>query len=556
MNSLRIIIVAIFVLMLTQLMGQPGENTLIITSGFTPQIKDARKINQQANFSDTVYAAPKFNYSIINSKVSTPFKVRPIRPAKMSGEKLEKVYNSYVMAGIGNKATPMFEFLYSMGRSRDQRGGVQLKHLSSAGDIDNYIYPGYSDNLVRGYYDKMWRKTRFESNVSYSRTLRHYYGVNVEDTTLTMGQDLSDEANIHLYNRADVDLRFSKYKVRNTEMNYDFGLGYHYILDNYETRENAVNYDGMVDWGVDFFKTLKDQRIGLSTEVYFFNNSDSIHINNSFIVGVSPFFKLKYKRLKAEIGFITDITKDSLSEIGVFPNIKLDLDVIDHVLNFSFGLYGGFHKNSLLEISRENPFVNSILPLQISKNKFSTTFSMHSSISRFINLELGMRYEKWENAPFYIADTTVALQNKFTFVYDDCDMVALRAALSFHLNNKWNVMGEGNYYVYNTINELYAWHKPSFVMKLVANYNLGDKISVNANIVYSGASKAPLYENHLIKSQVVDAWFDGSLGIEYRYHKRLGVFLNFNNIAAANYNKWYNYPTYGFNIMGGLSYIF
>jgi len=236
--------------------------------------------------------------------------------------------------------------------------------------------------------------------------------------------------------------------------------------------------------------------------------------------------------------------------------VNLKLDVIENVLNFSFRLYGGSHKNNLQEISKENPFVNSILPMEISKNKFSTAFSMHSSISRFINLELGMRYEKWENAPFYVADTTVALQNKFTFIYDDYDMVALRAGVSFHLNDKWNVMGEGNYYVYNTLNELYAWHKPNFKMKLLAKYNLADKISVTANIVYSGASKAPLYENNLIKSFDVNAWFDGSLGIEYHYHKRFGVFLNFNNLTASNYNKWYNYPTYGFTILGGLNYIF
>jgi len=557
MNSLRIIIAVILAFPLLQVWGQDvGENTLIITSGFTPQIKDARKLNQKPNFSDTIYAPPKFNYSIINTKVATSFSVRPIRAAKMSGEKLDKVYNSYVLAGMGNKATPMFEFLYSMGRSRDQRGGIQLKHLSSAGKIDNYIYPGFSDNLVRGYYDKMWKKTRFETNVSYTRTMRHYYGVNLEDPILIAGNDLSDEANMHLYNQADVNFRFSKYKVRGNEMNYDFGLAYHYILDNYATRENGVIYDGVMDWGVDFVKSLKEQRIGVNTKVNFYNNSDSLYINNSFIIGVAPFYRLKFKKLDAEIGIVADVTKDSISEIGFYPDVKLRLDVIDDVLNFVFRLYGGAHKNNLWDISKENPFVNSILPMEISVNKVSTSISMQSSISRFINLELGMNYEKWENAPFYITDTTVALQNKFTFVYDAYDMVSLHFGASYHLNQKWNILGEVNYYVYNTQNELFAWHKPDYNLKLSANYNLGDKISVHANLIYTGPSKAPLYENNVVKSQEVSPWLDGSLGIEYRYHKRLGIFVNFNNIAASNYNRWYNYPSYGFNVIGGLSYIF
>ena len=372
----------------------------------------------------------------------------------------------------------------------------------------------------------------------------------------TKGKDLSDEANMHLYNQADVDLRFSRYKVRKNEAQFDFGLSYHYILDNYGTRENGVNFDGKIDWGVDFVNSFKEQRIGLGSDVDFYNNSDSLFMKNTFIVSFSPYYNFRYKKLDAEIGIVSDITKDSLSEIGFYPDIKLRLNVVDNVLNFVFRLYGGAHKNNLREIAGENPFINSMLPLEISENKFSAAFGMQSSISRFINLELGMRYEKWENAPFYITDTTIALQNKFTFVYDSYDMVALHLGVSYHLNEKWNVMGEVNYFVYNTMNELFAWHRPDYDIKMLANYNLGDKISVHANLVYTGPSKAPLYDNNIIKSQVVNAWFDGSLGIEYHYRKRLGVFVNFNNLTASNYNRWYNYPSYGFNVMGGLSYIF
>ena len=563
MNRLSVLIVFLTAVVTVSAQSVGDNNRIIITTGFTPSIKDARKINEQPHFADTIYTPPKFNYSIINTRVSTPFSVRPIGAAKMSGEKLDKVYKSYVMAGMGNYATPVFEFLYSMGRSRDQRGGVQIKHMSSAGKIDDYIYPGFSDNLARGYYTKLWKKNRFNADVSYLRNVRHYYGVNVlEDTLLIKNGDITDEANKQVFNTADISLGFTRYKTKRKEAFYDYKLRYYYLIDYYGSRENGVNYNGINDWNVDFVNSFKKQRIGFTSKVDFFNNSDSLHIANSYIIGLKPFYRFEFNKLSAQVGLNTNIYKDSVSEIGFFPELKLRLDVIDDVLNFVLDFYGGARKTNFKELTTENPFVNSIVPLQMSVNKFSTYFGMQSSISRFINLELGMRYEKWENAPFFITDTTVTLHNKFTVVYDDYDMVEISAGVSYHLNKKWNVAAKGNYYVYNTMNLLSAWHKPAYDLKLIGDYNLADKILVHARLIYNGPTDAPEYVENgtapgkIITTTEIKGWFDASLGFEYRYRKRLGIFLNLNNIAATRYYRWYNYPSYGFNVIGGVSYIF
>jgi outer membrane receptor protein involved in Fe transport len=47
--------------------------------------------------------------------------------------------------------------------------------------------------------------------------------------------------------------------------------------------------------------------------------------------------------------------------------------------------------------------------------------------------------------------------------------------------------------------------------------------------------------------------FDLNLGVSYDYNKTFGFFLNINNVTSARYFRWYNYPTYGFNVLGGLN---
>ena len=59
-----------------------------------------------------------------------------------------------------------------------------------------------------------------------------------------------------------------------------------------------------------------------------------------------------------------------------------------------------------------------------------------------------------------------------------------------------------------------------------------------------------------VVSKQLKGIFDANIGAEYRYTKRLGFFISFNNIANFRYYRWSNYPTKRFSLMGGLSYSF
>ncbi|MCD4695055.1 MAG: hypothetical protein K8S16_02345 [Bacteroidales bacterium] len=59
-----------------------------------------------------------------------------------------------------------------------------------------------------------------------------------------------------------------------------------------------------------------------------------------------------------------------------------------------------------------------------------------------------------------------------------------------------------------------------------------------------------------VVAEELAAMIDLNLGFEYRYSKVLSGFLNLNNILGQRYEHWYNYPTYRFNFLLGISYSF
>jgi hypothetical protein len=47
---------------------------------------------------------------------------------------------------------------------------------------------------------------------------------------------------------------------------------------------------------------------------------------------------------------------------------------------------------------------------------------------------------------------------------------------------------------------------------------------------------------------------DLSIGAEYSINKRFSAWMDVNNIFNNKYQRWNNYPVYGFNVLGGLIY--
>ena len=49
---------------------------------------------------------------------------------------------------------------------------------------------------------------------------------------------------------------------------------------------------------------------------------------------------------------------------------------------------------------------------------------------------------------------------------------------------------------------------------------------------------------------------DINLNATYAFRERFDIFLDINNIAGIQYERYYNYPSYGFNLLGGISFSF
>ncbi len=545
----------LFMIIANVAFAQPGQNTVVIQGVYTPTIGEASKLSTAPSLTDTVYKTPDFKYSIMEKKLNTPFKVAPIKPAKLLGEPLNKLYSNYVALGMGNYTTPYIEFYHSKLRSRSTKYGVHLKHMSSAGKINDYAFPGWSDNQVEIYGSKFWKKSVLDLSVNYERNVNHAYGFKPSNYSAI---DLPEDVDyVQRYNYVNTKLNWYRYRLRKSEMNYNIKTNYYYLQDFYRNSEHNSSTTARLDWNTNFIKKSKLERLGFEIDnQLFYNIDDKTDPTTKDLLSITPFYRLNYGVLSAFVGVKAQVKTDVSTTISFYPEAKFNLAAIPDVLYFNLNVTGGNYYNSMKYLTDENPYIISPISKEFTNRQYQVNFGIGSSISKSVNFDVQLYYDRFKNSALFINDTNTTFYNGFNVIYDDFDRVKLQVDIAYQKHERLKFLLRGNYYVYNMKEQLHAWHKPSFDAHLSANYNIKDKILLKAEIVTYGTSYALVYTDNISEAVKVCAWADLNIGIEYRYRKKLGIFANLNNLTASRYQRWYNYPSYRFNFMAGVNYIF
>ena len=199
---------------------------------------------------------------------------------------------------------------------------------------------------------------------------------------------------------------------------------------------------------------------------------------------------------------------------------------------------------------------NYLLPGVRTKNtnhKIMGYLGVKGSLSSKFGYHIKFNYSVTDNMYFFINDTSSVLENQFGVVYDDIEQLSLTGEASFSPNDKLNLLMSAKYSQFNMDTLAHPWHMPNFNMSLRADYNLRNKIVLDASLNVKGKRYA-YNPGPAVEPLVLEGYLDLNAGIEYRYTRILSAFLRLNNILGMNQEPWLYYPTMRFNAMIGFTY--
>ena len=544
------------------------------------EIEPAYRLLESPRILDSLTVSKVPEYPMLYFQVPTRISLDTIERASVesSPERIKQLFPFYLKAGIGTALMPMGDLYIHSTRSYNLNYGLKANHLSAfrtAIQKNNFAYLNADfDNTETSIFVKLIEdQYKLMGSFDYLNNGFNYYGARKGMDTLNINP--TDSVNKQRFQNLGGKMMFEWVNGDSAALNFKLDARYNYFfsralpldsVNKWNNREHFTNVNlhswykhehevFYADLGVNY----NGYRQGLSNLIG--TPFDSSFRTNNTVVYLKPGVRTQMfnDRLKVEIGTQLAFDIYEKTRIFLYPKVEIKYSMFNDIFIPYIGIDGDLKQNTFRGFSALNPFLNVY---QDSLRNNNNLFSFHGGIKGVLSNEIGFNlkadYSRHIGYGLFVSDSS--RRNTFGIVYDTLNIMQIEGSMTYTLKNKLNVEGIARYNSYQTTNNAYAWNLPQLEFILRGKYNLYDKLYAQLDGELLFGRKALLLD-----STGSDGFEDGqyfvslkplidlNLEAEYRYNSRVSVFLQLNNLVSVRYNRYYNYPVQGFQLMGGIT---
>lgn len=508
---------------------------------FEARLAEAERIDVAPQLPPLDTTTRRQTYSINTKTLEVAYLPPQIRPLAFRTEKPEEGYNGYLRLGAGLPLSFYGDFSYDATKNEQFDLGVALSRhtTNNTSRVENQRASRNNFGVNGTYYSK--EGFAVSGNMGFRTRTHYYYGYNELNKEL--------ETDLYSFQPEDVRQRFNMFDIgakifngqrTQGDINYSAGVNLYLLEDSYAARENGLDLKlSATKW----FNEKHPLRVNIRTDFTAYRDTARQNLNNFYL---NPTYTYHSSRFQAKIGFNLTSNEDNFS---FFPDLEATAVVIEGVVNAYVGATGTLQKNNFRNLSDYNPFIHTRLRLRnareaeyyggIKGNVAGATYNAQVSYKNVDNLAL-----------FQLRDPLDSIVT-FGVLYDTASIFTIKGSISMPLSDGIDVHGSVAQHFFSLETEEKPWHLPSLSLSAGARYATPDK---------KGAIRLDLFLENGVPYRNIDGetknlngLFDLSIGGEYFFSKNFGGFITLNNLANNRRQRWYRYPTFGLNVIAGVS---
>lgn len=524
-----------------------------VVRSYKPILADAVKIRRNPDLNAKKVFNPKVKYNPLDKKLELDSEIGPLDAQKLIKQGEEELYNNFAKFGIGNLGSTIGALHIGTDRDEALQAGFNFNHWANSNGKFNK--QKMAEQSLGAYGRSIGDNIVLDGKIGFTRRSNYFYAVNPEDPNFNLDPKKQRfnlfEADGLVYNRIDQN-DTDKFAYSAQVNGYVFG-------NVFEGRENAVALSGGLS------KNLSKFQIGANGLLDFTTSKDFAYSLNNHIFKVNPFIKLDGEKFKltAGINYVAEFGNDSKSNL--FPNASIDFSIVKNYLGLFAKLDGDVHKTRLKELSYTNPFINENIAIRNQIEKFNLTGGIKGTLAANIGYKAYVSYKNIDNFSYFVNDTT--RQEAFNLEYEagNTNIFGITGELNIKFSDIARIDGKLELNQYTLKHELNAWQHPAAKLSANSSFKIANKVRLDADLYLQGPTKAKLYKSDnsdpnnpqtIAEIRTLKSFVDLGVGAEYLYNKRISAFIRINNLLGTDYQRYLYYPSYGFNLLGGISYGF
>lgn len=507
-----------------------------ITSTFKPVLKEAAKINLNAAPPAVDTSRPRLQYAIPNQNLNFAFQPGTLKPLALQADSGGKWgTDNYVKVGFGSLKTPFAQAGFSLGDGKTAGINIYAKHVSSKGKI---LYQDFSNTNVD--LNAFFQTSKnLEWNARFGGLLEKYKKYGYEPKTVVLPDDSLNvkfqtwrgRLGFHNINRTELGLSYSP------EIKIDvFSDG----LSNSESN-TYINLPLQKSIGEAF---AVDVALEGNLSRYKPQNRDDIN-NHFFTISPSLFYKTAGVNIQAGIKPSWDN-----GDFKLFPNVLAEFATSDKRFSFQAGWAGYLRYNGFQYMGGMNPWIWA--PDSIRNSRVEERYAgFKGSAGDHFTYSAKVAFNKINNQPLFVNDT---ITGKSFVVLNEPELKVMNfgGEIGYTVGEKFSLISNIAFNQYKPTVAEKAWG----LLPLEFNTNMRIQVMkdlyVNANLY---AFDGPWSHTRTGKNNLQGA-MDLSAGLEFKIVDNVKLWAQFNNILNKEYQRWNQYPVYGFNFLGGVVFSF
>lgn len=511
-----------------------------VTSTFKPVLKESAKINFNASPAANDTSKPRLTYDIPNQNLLFAYQPGSLKPLALdidSGGYWD--ISSYIKAGFGSLKTPYVQAGISFGDGETAGLNIYAKHISSDGKREYQDFRN-TDVGLKGFLNA-GNNMQWNARLGMRQDRYNKYGF--QPSSLVFPKD-------------SVGQEFQTWSgglgVHNLEATR-FGISYSPEILIHVFNDDRENSESNTVLSLPLQKTVGKNfavNLGATFDLTKYKPVNNPSIDNTFY-HISPSVLFRNTTINIQAGIRPSWDNKTFK---MFPNILAEIGTEDKRFTFQAGWTGYIRRTSYQGLAAQNPF---LMPPSALKNTWveERYAGFKGEVGDHFNYSAKVGFHLFKNHPLFVQYGFGPDGKTFGVVYEP-DMKALHfgGEVGYTVQEKFSLMAGVNY---NQYTDLTTYNKAfgliPLELKAAMRIQVLKDLWIKSDVfVWDG----PKYMTLTGSTDKLEGAADLNAGVEFRITKSLNLWTQFNNILNKEYQRWNQYPSYGFNFLGGITFAF
>lgn len=511
------------------------RQTIDITSSYKPVLRNAVKINLSASPLPADTSRPRLAYDIPAQNLFFAYQPVSLKPLALQQDTAPDLgLRNYVKAGFGNFTTPYLAAGLGFGDGKKSLANLYGNYISSKGKIINQ---DFSEMQLKGTASFFSEKTEAYGSAGVNARQYNQYGY--------------DHA-LHSYPKDSVRRKYQDFTVsaglRNTavnplHINYDPNVQAHIF-----SRENKVTESTLI------LEAPAEKKFGESVSLKVAAKADITNFTNK-TTSINTSISNNLFQVAPELIYTSDVftfhggatpSWDN-GKLSVLPNVYGEAKLQDKILKVQLGWVGRFIKNTYQSLSTYNPYMTDPSFLMNTK-EVAYYGGVKATVGNHFSFNAKASFITYNNMPLFVND---AMDGRSFVMKNESKMNALQlhGDMSVVSQDKFTLNAGLDVNTYTGLKDnRNAWHLIPLQLTGSFRWNAFKQVLFKADLFAFTGTPALLKNNTETKLKGTDL----SAGAEFKITKKFSAWIDFNNLTNSKYQRFYNYPVYGLNVIGGV----